>query len=160
MHTCTHISFTCHPFLRCITAELLKTDHPSLASLHQDLQRPRPSLMHTAMATRISDDDDDYWSDSGSEGGEEGHLTSVLLGVPDGILENENDVLDVAVSRIGGLPVCLITNALPRKMPVDVSLFLSPKWKFAFVSLLLSLSLLYLSPSSFLFAPNILPGPT
>ena len=47
---------------------------------------------------------EDDWSDSDQE-----ELldieTSVLLGVPDGSIDIESDLIDVAVSRIGGLPV-------------------------------------------------------
>jgi pre-rRNA-processing protein TSR4 len=47
---------------------------------------------------------DDGWSDSDED--ELGEVeTSVLLGVPDGPIDAESDVNDVAVSRIGGHPV-------------------------------------------------------
>ena len=44
-------------------------------------------------------------SDSESETSEV--VTSVLLGVPDGPVDTISDLLDAAVSRIGGLPVRL-----------------------------------------------------
>jgi len=48
----------------------------------------------------------DEWSDSDQE--ELSDLeTSVLLGVPDGSIDVETDLLDAAVSRIGGLPAFL-----------------------------------------------------
>lgn len=43
------------------------------------------------------------WSDSDESISEV--ETSVLLGVPDGIVEEDNDLKDAAVSRIGGYPV-------------------------------------------------------
>lgn len=47
---------------------------------------------------------EDDWSDSDDE--EVGDtVTSVQLGVPDGVLDSETDLRDAAVSRIGGLPV-------------------------------------------------------
>ncbi|KAI0065623.1 hypothetical protein BV25DRAFT_1798451 [Artomyces pyxidatus] len=49
---------------------------------------------------------DDDWSDSDDEGISEVE-TSVLLGVPDGIIESPSDLRDAAVSRIGGLPALL-----------------------------------------------------
>jgi len=47
---------------------------------------------------------DDSWSDDGDER-PSGVETDVLLGIPDGRIENEGDLIDAAVSRIGGLPV-------------------------------------------------------
>jgi pre-rRNA-processing protein TSR4 len=49
--------------------------------------------------------DDDNWSDSDDEDRPLGVETDVLLGIPDGKIENEDDLIDAAVSRIGGLPV-------------------------------------------------------
>ncbi len=46
----------------------------------------------------------EYDSDSEDEGLDEVE-TSVLLGLPDGPIESQNDVDDAAVSRIGGYPV-------------------------------------------------------
>jgi hypothetical protein len=46
----------------------------------------------------------DDWSDSDQEELSDVE-TSVLLGVPDGPVDVEADLVDVAVSRIGGLPV-------------------------------------------------------
>ena len=40
--------------------------------------------------------------------------TSVFLGIPDGLIESASDLKDVAVSRIGGLPV--------RFIPITVNL--------------------------------------
>ena len=54
------------------------------------------------MPARLEDDGD--WSDSDDEV-VSGVETDVLLGVPDGSVDNENDLRDVAVSRIGGHPV-------------------------------------------------------
>lgn len=47
---------------------------------------------------------DDDWSDSDDDLGSDAE-TSVLLGVPDGAIEVQDDILDAAVSRIGGRPV-------------------------------------------------------
>lgn len=47
----------------------------------------------------------DDWSDSDEEDNFTGVETDVLLGIPDGDIVNENDIVDAAVSRIGGLPV-------------------------------------------------------
>lgn len=52
------------------------------------------------MPSRAEDD----WSDSDDEV-VSGIETDVLLGVPDGDVDNDNNLRDVAVSRIGGLPV-------------------------------------------------------
>ncbi|TFK39378.1 programmed cell death protein 2 [Crucibulum laeve] len=49
---------------------------------------------------------DDDWSDSDDEVLSEVE-TSVLLGVPDGCVDVDTDVLDAAVSRIGGFPAFL-----------------------------------------------------
>lgn len=50
---------------------------------------------------------DDDWSDSDDESEVE---TSVLLGVPDGVIESIADLNDAAVSRIGGHPVRYISH--------------------------------------------------
>jgi len=47
---------------------------------------------------------DEVWSDSDEELSSE-VATSVLLGVPDGPVTVDTDLLDAAVSRIGGYPV-------------------------------------------------------
>ena len=47
---------------------------------------------------------EDDWSDSDQEELSDVE-SSVLLGVPDGPIDVETDLLDAAVSRIGGLPV-------------------------------------------------------
>jgi hypothetical protein len=44
-------------------------------------------------------------SDSDEERHHSGAETNVLLGIPDGKIESEGDLIDAAVSRIGGLPV-------------------------------------------------------
>ncbi|KAI6044214.1 programmed cell death protein 2 [Pisolithus marmoratus] len=62
------------------------------------------------MPTRAEDED---WSDSDDEA-ISGAETDVLLGVPDGRVESENDLRDAAVSRIGGLPVRAL---LPSREP-------------------------------------------
>ena len=54
------------------------------------------------MPARVDDDFD--WSDSDDEA-ISGVETDVLLGVFDGSVDNEHDLRDVAVSRIGGHPV-------------------------------------------------------
>lgn len=46
----------------------------------------------------------DDWSDSDDDD-LTGVETNVLLGVPDGTIDDVNDINDAAVSRIGGLPV-------------------------------------------------------
>lgn len=48
--------------------------------------------------------DEDDWSDSDEEDVLDAE-TSVQLGIPDGPLESASDLLDAAVSRIGGHPV-------------------------------------------------------
>ncbi|THU88690.1 hypothetical protein K435DRAFT_821571 [Dendrothele bispora CBS 962.96] len=54
----------------------------------------------------------DDWSDSDEEllAGME---TSVLLGIPDGVIETESDLVDAAVSRIGGYPAFLPSKEPP-----------------------------------------------
>lgn len=47
---------------------------------------------------------EDDWSDSDDDAMSEVE-TSVLLGVPDGSIDDTADIQDAAVSRIGGLPV-------------------------------------------------------
>lgn len=44
-------------------------------------------------------------SDSDDEDRLAGVETDVLIGIPDGKVDVENDIIDAAVSRIGGLPV-------------------------------------------------------
>jgi pre-rRNA-processing protein TSR4 len=58
----------------------------------------------------MSDDSD--WSDSDVEL-DDGIETSVLLGVPDGLVKNSDDLSDVAVSRIGGHPAFLTSKEPP-----------------------------------------------
>lgn len=55
---------------------------------------------------------DDDWSDSDDDIGSDVE-TSVLLGVSDGAIEAPGDILDAAVSRLGGHPVrCLCIHVL------------------------------------------------
>lgn len=61
------------------------------------------------MPIRVADDD---WSDSDDEV-VTGVETDVLLGVPDGSVESDNDLRDAAVSRIGGLPALLPSREPP-----------------------------------------------
>ncbi|KDR67950.1 hypothetical protein GALMADRAFT_257459 [Galerina marginata CBS 339.88] len=61
------------------------------------------------MAPTRSDDD---WSDSDDEDLSQVE-TSVLLGVPDGNIDVESDIIDAAVSRIGGLPALLPSREPP-----------------------------------------------
>ncbi|KAI0028095.1 programmed cell death protein 2 [Vararia minispora EC-137] len=58
---------------------------------------------------------EDAWSDSDEE--LEDVETSVLLGVPDGYVDAESDLVDAAVSRIGGKPALLSSD-----VPFDSSL--------------------------------------
>ncbi|KIJ20783.1 hypothetical protein PAXINDRAFT_65908 [Paxillus involutus ATCC 200175] len=55
---------------------------------------------------------EDDWSDSDDELAT-GVQTDVLLGVPDGSVESDTDIKDVAVSRIGGLPAFLPSREPP-----------------------------------------------
>lgn len=53
--------------------------------------------------------DDEDWSDSDDEVQVSNEVeTSVLLGIPDGEVEEPADITDPSVSRIGGLPVAFI----------------------------------------------------
>ena len=72
------------------------------------------SMQHT-MPPRIEDD----WSDS-EDGESVSELeTSVLLGIPDGEIQDPLDLSDPSVSRIGGVPVCHIVFS-PQVVAVDV----------------------------------------
>ncbi|KAG6864622.1 hypothetical protein C0991_008243 [Blastosporella zonata] len=51
---------------------------------------------------------DEDWSDSDDDVGSDVE-TSVLLGVPDGLVQSDTDISDAAVSRIGGHPVRAIS---------------------------------------------------
>lgn len=51
---------------------------------------------------------EDDWSDSDDDVGSDVE-TSVLLGVPDGLVQSDTDINDAAVSRIGGHPVRAIS---------------------------------------------------
>jgi pre-rRNA-processing protein TSR4 len=55
-----------------------------------------------SMPPRVEDD----WSDSDDDGSVSEVETSVLLGVPDGDIQDTSDLSDPSVSHIGGLPVC------------------------------------------------------
>jgi len=55
---------------------------------------------------------EDDWSDSDQEELSDVE-TSVLLGVPDGPIDVESDLIDAAVSRIGGLPAFLPSSEPP-----------------------------------------------
>ncbi|KAI5995699.1 programmed cell death protein 2 [Pisolithus albus] len=61
------------------------------------------------MPIRAEDED---WSDSDDEALSSVE-TDVLLGVPDGRVESDNDLRDAAVSRIGGLPALLPSREPP-----------------------------------------------
>lgn len=52
---------------------------------------------------------EDNWSDSDDDVGSDVE-TSVLLGIPDGVIETIADINDAAVSRIGGHPVRSISR--------------------------------------------------
>lgn len=53
---------------------------------------------------------EDDWSDSEDEDLGSDVETSVQLGIPDGPIESSSDILDAAVSRIGGHPVRYILH--------------------------------------------------
>ncbi|KAG6888568.1 hypothetical protein C0995_007357 [Termitomyces sp. Mi166 len=76
---------------------------------------------------------DDDWSDSDDDVGSDVE-TSVLLGVPDGLVQSQTDIDDAAVSRIGGHPVRAISPMLfflrvnplslrPSANPMDRALY-------------------------------------
>ena len=58
------------------------------------------------MPPRLEDD----WSDSEDDESVSEIETSVLLGIPDGEIQDLSDLSDPSVSRIGGLPVCLVSS--------------------------------------------------
>jgi pre-rRNA-processing protein TSR4 len=61
------------------------------------------------MSPQIEEDD---WSDSDGDDLDVSEIeTSILLGIPDGVIEEKGDLLDPAVSRMGGYPVCFVTLA-------------------------------------------------
>lgn len=62
------------------------------------------------MASKYEED----WSDSEDEEMGSDVETSVQLGIPDGPLESTSDILDAAVSRIGGHPVRYIPRLRVR----------------------------------------------
>lgn len=70
---------------------------------------------------------DDDWSDSDDEVLAEVE-TSVLLGVPDGSVQDMADITDAAVSRIGGFPVRFIPHMYQpnRSLTFDLKQGLSP----------------------------------
>ncbi|EJD07484.1 uncharacterized protein FOMMEDRAFT_137786 [Fomitiporia mediterranea MF3/22] len=63
------------------------------------------------MAVPVHRDPD--WSDSDEEDDRSDIETSVLLGIPDGLIEKQEDLDDAAVSRIGGHPAFLPTTEPP-----------------------------------------------
>lgn len=63
-----------------------------------------------------SDSDEDVLSDT---------ETSVQLGVPDGPIESSSDILDAAVSRIGGHPVRDIFRPCMCRSFIEIDRFLS-----------------------------------
>ena len=65
------------------------------------------------MPPKVQDDSD--WSDSEDEEIGSDEETSVLLGIPDGVIEEKKDVRDPSVSRMGGLPVCLLPPSYQLK---------------------------------------------
>lgn len=71
-------------------------------------------LEHEADAVfrNMSHADEDWDSDSDDDLEIEGTETSVLLGLPDGVIDDDADLRDAAVSRIGGSPA-LITPTEP-----------------------------------------------
>jgi pre-rRNA-processing protein TSR4 len=60
----------------------------------------------------MSSAEGESWSDSDNEQ-LIGEVTSVLLGLPDGLVKDGSDLLDAAVSRIGGHPVRLDIYSRP-----------------------------------------------
>ncbi|KAG6916557.1 hypothetical protein DXG01_006383 [Tephrocybe rancida] len=70
---------------------------------------------------------DEDWSDSDDDVGSDVE-TSVLLGVPDGVVQSDTDISDAAVSRIGGHPVRAISS-MPFFLRVN-PLSLRPSAKF------------------------------
>lgn len=68
--------------------------------------------------------DDDEWSDSDDEGLSEVE-TSVLLGIPDGEIQEAVDVTDPSVSRMGGLPVSSPVHNTPWNVDMMESGFSS-----------------------------------
>lgn len=52
-----------------------------------------------------SNPDVEDWSDSDSDDDRSDVETNVLLGIPDGAIERQEDLDDAAVSRVGGHPV-------------------------------------------------------
>jgi pre-rRNA-processing protein TSR4 len=58
------------------------------------------------MPPRVEDD----WSDSEDDESVSEIQTSVLLGVPDGEIQDTSDLPDPSVLRIGGLPVGVVPS--------------------------------------------------
>ena len=63
-------------------------------------------------------------SDSDEEDRLAGVETDVLLGIPDGKVDVENDIIDAAVSRIGGHPV----RAFPSRVILCAEYIDHPPW--------------------------------
>ena len=76
------------------------------------------------------------WSDTDDElqAGEDVE-TAVLLGIPDGSITDSADLVDAAVSRLGGRPVRIFIISLPYLTPVLLSFI---RIKCLFVSFLFS----------------------
>ena len=62
-----------------------------------------PKFSYSAMSSKVVEDFSDSESDCGSSGGD--IESSVQLGIPDGSISSQSDLLDPCVSRIGGRPV-------------------------------------------------------
>lgn len=82
---------------------------------------------------------EDDWSDSDEEIST-GTETNVLLGVPDGSVETDADIEDVAVSRIGGIPVrALSLIHCTNNMSMQIELYFVFQGVLAFARTTLSL---------------------
>ncbi len=67
---------------------------------------------------------EDDWSDSDDDMGSDVE-TSVQLGIPDGPLKSPSDLLDAAVSRIGGHPVRYIPRHTCTIQIIEYTYFIS-----------------------------------
>lgn len=93
------------------------------ASFHRPiLPLPICTTSATNPQRNMSHSDED-WSDSDEENVSQVE-TSVLLGVPDGSIDDEADRVDGAVSRIGGLPVRASPATLPYLQNILTYFFL------------------------------------
>ena len=70
------------------------------------------------MAPKYEED----WSDSEDEDVGSDVETSVQLGIPNGPIESSSDILDAAVSRIGGHPVRYIPRHTRALQHVEIHL--------------------------------------